>query len=227
MKAFCNQYKLKSLNKEPIWFKYVNRPSCIDLFLTNNWKCFEDCLILVTGLSGFYRLIVIITKTKLERFPPKIVNYRDYKNFDTRVFKDRLELTLKSTTSFEELQKTFMDFLNKFAPLKCKYLKAYHSRFMTKELSKAIMFRTRFRHQFLKMKTPEANVKYKKQRNICVSLTRKAKRNYYENLDLNNVCNNKRFWATVKPLFSNKIKSTENKKTKKKLQTFSIIFSWI
>ena len=96
---------------------------------------------------------------------------------------------------------------------------------MTKELSKAIMFRTRFRHQFLKMKTPEANVKYKKQRNICVSLSRKAKRNYYENLDLNNVCNNKRFWATVKPLFSNKIKSTENKKTKKKLQTFSIIFS--
>ena len=47
---------------------------------------------------------------------------------------------------------------------------------MTKELSKAIVLRTRFRHQFLKMITSEAKAKYNKQRNICVSLTRKAKK---------------------------------------------------
>ena len=75
MKTFCNQYKLKSLNKEPTCFKNVNKPSCIDSFLTNNSKCFEDCLTLETGLSDFHKLIVTITKH--ERFPPKIVNYRD------------------------------------------------------------------------------------------------------------------------------------------------------
>ena len=105
MKAFCNQYKLKSLNKEPTCFKNVNKPSCIDLFLTNNSKCFEDCLTLETGLSDFHKLIVTIMKTKHEYFPPKIINYRDYKKFDTKMFKDRLELTLKNTTSFEELTK--------------------------------------------------------------------------------------------------------------------------
>ena len=46
---------------------------------------------------------------------------------------------------------------------------------------------------------------------ICVTLTKKAKRNYYESLNLNNIFNNKKFWATVKLLFSNKIKSAENK----------------
>ena len=66
-------------------------------------------------------------KTKHERFPPKIVNYRDHKNFDTKTFRDRLELTLKKATCFEALQKIFMDLLNKFAPLRCKYLKANHS----------------------------------------------------------------------------------------------------
>ena len=86
MKAFCNQNKLKSLNKER---------TCIDLFLTNNSKCFEDCLTLETGLSDFYKLIVAIMKTKHERVPPKIVNCRDYKNFDPKTFKDRLELTQK------------------------------------------------------------------------------------------------------------------------------------
>ena len=87
--------------------------------------------------------------------------------------------------------------------IKNKYLSANHSKFMAKELSKAIMLRAIFRHQFLKLKTPktpEAKAKYNKQRNICVSLTRKAKRNYYESLDLNHICDNKKFWTTVKPL---------------------------
>ena len=108
-------------------------------------------------------------KTKHERFPPKIVKYRDYKNFETKVFKNRLALTVKNTTSFEELQEIFMDLLNKFASLKCKYLRANQSKFRTMELSKNIMLRTRFRHQFLKMKTSEAKAKYNKQSNICVS----------------------------------------------------------
>ena len=43
---------------------------------------------------------------------------------------------------------------------------------------------------------------------MCQSY-KKAKRNYYENLDLKDINDNK-FWATVKPLFSNKIKSAEN-----------------
>ena len=55
MKTFCNKYKLKSLNKEPTCLKNVNKPSCIDLFLTNNSKCFEGCLALETGLSDFHK----------------------------------------------------------------------------------------------------------------------------------------------------------------------------
>ena len=133
--------------------------------------------------------ISIIMKIKHERFPPKIVNYRDYKKIDTKGFKDRFELTLKNSISFEELEETFIDLLNNFVPFKCKYLRANHSKFMTNELSKAIMLRTRCRHQILKkktpeaktkynvdvdisfwkMKTPEAKAKYNKQRNSCVS----------------------------------------------------------
>ena len=45
---------------------------------------------------------------------------------------------------------------------------------------------------------------YKKQRNFCVNLLRKEKRNYYNNLDLKILEDNKKFWQCVKPLFSNK-----------------------
>ena len=102
-----------------------------------------------------------------------------------------------------------MEILDKFAPLKKKYIRANHSKFVSKELSKAIMLRSKLRNQFLKTKTQESKLKYNKQRNLCVSITRKAKRSYYENLDLKEITDSKKFWATVKPLFSNKIKSTE------------------
>ena len=43
-----------------------------------------------------------------------------------------------------------------------------------------------------------------RQRYYCVSLTCKSKRDYYNNLDSRNVVDNKLFWKTVKPLFSDK-----------------------
>ena len=77
-----------------------------------------------------------------------------------------------------------MELLNKVASLKTKFLRANHSKFVIKDLSKAIMLRIKLRNQFLKKRILEARTKNNKQKNICVSLVKNAKRNYYENLDL-------------------------------------------
>ena len=53
-------------------------------------------------------------------------------------------------------------------------------------------------------------MKYNKQGNLCVSTTRKAKRSYHENLNLEDITDSNTFQVTIKPLFSKKIKSTEN-----------------
>ena len=45
---------------------------------------------------------------------------------------------------------------------------------------------------------------YKNQRNYCVSLLRKAKQQYFKNLNLNDVTNNKTFWRSIKPYFNEK-----------------------
>ena len=89
--AFCNEYKLKALNKEPSCFINNMSPSCIDLFLTNCPKSFESTLTIETGLSDFHKLIVTVLTVNSEKVPLKIIHYRDYKNFD-------------STRSFEKLQ---------------------------------------------------------------------------------------------------------------------------
>ena len=57
---------------------------------------------------------------------------------------------------------------------------------------------------------PEQNrLSYVKQCNYCVSLLRKTKKDYYANLNVKDIVDNKQFWRTVKPLFSAKTQSNE------------------
>ena len=65
------------------------------------------------------------------------------------------------------------------------------------------------RNIFLKNRSDENKIKHNKQRNLCVKILRKTKREYYQNLIVENVCDNKSFWKVVKPLLSNKIMSSE------------------
>ena len=67
----------------------------------------------------------------------------------------------------------------------------------------------RMRHIFLKNMSEKNKIYYNKQRNLCVTLLRKSKREYYQNLSVENICDNKKFWKVVKPLLSSKIMSSE------------------
>ena len=81
--------------------------------------------------------------------------------------------------------------------------------FTTKDFSREIIKSSRLRNSFLRKKTEETRKLHVKQRNKCVSLLKKAKKEYYQSLDEGNVIDNKKFWKTVKPLFSDKSVSTE------------------
>ena len=75
---------------------------------------------------------------------------------------------------------------------------------MNWELSKVIMTRTRLRNKFFKGQTVENIKNYNKQRNYCVTLLRKVKKEYYDSQDEKHVTDNKTFWKTVKPFLSDK-----------------------
>ena len=92
---FCNQYKLKSLSKDPTCYKNIGNPSCIDLLLTNSAKSFESTCTIETGLSDFHKLVATILNEKHERMPPKVVQYRNYKKFDYAIFNNNLRKQTK------------------------------------------------------------------------------------------------------------------------------------
>ena len=65
--------------------------------------------------------------------------------------------------------------------------------FITKTLSKEIMKRSRLRNKFLNTKSDIDRKVYNKQRNYVVSLLRKEKKDFYGNLDISKVRDNKSF----------------------------------
>ena len=76
---------------------------------------------------------------------------------------------------------------------------------MDKELTQAIMIRSKLRNKFLKLKTEENRFAYAKQRNCFSKLLKERKRQYFENLNLSSITDNKFFWKTESPLFTEKI----------------------
>ena len=97
--------------------------------------------------------------------------------------------------------------LDKHAPVKKRYVRANDKTFMTRALRKATMLRSRLRNKYNEDRTAENWNRFRKQRNSCVKLFRKEKRNYYNNLDISHITDNKKFWRTVKPVFSDKLHS--------------------
>ena len=110
---------------------------------------------------------------------------------------------------FEKFCNITLKTLDKYAPRKAKHARGNQMPFMTKDLSKNIMKRSRLRNKYLKNNNEENRKLYAKQRNYCVSLLRKTKKAYYENLDERKVSDNKLFWKTVKPSLSEKFNARE------------------
>ena len=141
------------------------------------------------------------------------VFFRNYKKFDISTFREALNRELLkydlNNIEYDTFQEIIVSLLNAYAPLKKKYLRANHASFVTKELRKAIMLRTRLRNIYLKQRTETTKVAYNQQRNKCVSILKKSKKSYFESLDAKFVNDNKKFWKRISPLFSNKIKLKE------------------
>ena len=203
----CNTYSFKNLVNEPTCFKGVI-PTCIDLVLTNQNQLLMKTTTHTTGISDVHKLVTTIFKSTYVKGNPITKYYRDYKNFDRKNFEIDLRHQLHSNeevlTEYSIFQQIFIELLDKHAPIKKKILRANNSTFMTKALRKAIMQRSRLKNIYYKTRNAENWNSYKKQRNFCTNLLRDVKKEYYGNLNIKELNDNKKFWKMIKPYFSDK-----------------------
>ena len=178
-------------------------------------------------------MVFTVFRSTFIRLSPKIIKYRNYKGFNENIFCHVLDQILlkgeiyKSEDPYSKLTEIFQKILQNHAPLKSKQVRGNHAPFMSKELSKIIMNKSRLRNKYLKWSSRENSLAYKKVEckcNKCNTLTTKTKKRYFEYITKNkNFATNKTFWNTVRPFITNKgaisdenikIKTEENQNIK-------------
>ena len=204
LKSFLDQYHAINIVKEKTCFKSVNNPSCIDLFITNQSRSFQNTTAISSGLSDFHKMVLTVFKTKFEKQSPKIINYRSYKNFDEVQFKNDIQRHSHLCTTYAKFEKVFLEILEIHAPLKRKLLRANEAPYMTRTLRKAMMRRSQLESKYYKTKASIDLTNYKRQKNYVSRLYKKERAKFFKNLDLKSFLDNKNFWKNVKPFFSEK-----------------------
>lgn len=69
------------------------------------------------------------------------------------------------------------------------------------------MKRTQLRHKYVKLGSNKSKSIYPRQKSYCKSFISKSEKEFYANLNKEDITDNKKFWKTGKPLFSSKSKS--------------------
>ena len=99
---------------------------------------FQNTIAVSTGLSDFHEMVITVMKMSFKKYFPIERHYRDYKYFDRAKFKNNLNEKLSEVISnYESFEITFIEVLNKHAPLRKKVLSANHAPCITKNLDES------------------------------------------------------------------------------------------
>ena len=158
--AIQKPFDLSSLTKKPSCYQ-SHTPSCIDLIMTNRKYLFQLSNTFLTCLSNHHKFICTILKSG--RFKGARIEkiYRSYKTFDVDQFQEILKIKLENIKNvMVTLKLSFLKELNKYALLKRKFLRHNSNLFLTKNLRKQIMVRSKPRNNYNKNRNYENWWKY-------------------------------------------------------------------
>ena len=218
---FMNAFDLTNLIKAKTCITW-NHESSIDLILSNRPRSHMHSNAYELGISDFHKVSLTFLKSHIARLKPCKISYRCYKNFieedflfDLRNnFSKNLDFENGSKSSSNDLYDSLVNTLtltiNTHAPVKSKYIRGNQASFMNRELSKAIMYRSKLKSKYRGNKTPENREKYKAQRNKCVYIRREAIKKKFSNTISCGVISSKDFYKLVKPYLSEKGALTNN-----------------
>ena len=101
-------------------------------------------------------MTVTVMKTYFKKKQPSIISYRDYKKFSNDKFVLELESNLScydlDKIKFDHFENLFMNVLDKYAPIKLKYLRANDDPYMNKKLRKEVMSRSKLKISITEIK---------------------------------------------------------------------------
>ena len=116
------------------------------VYLTNQKAMFQLSRLFETGLSDHHKLISVVMKSGISSGLPRKNVCSSCKNFDWKHFNIALksELEKLNDSAYNEFETAFCSVLNKHAPIKVKILRHNNNSFITKNLRKTVVHRSKF-----------------------------------------------------------------------------------
>ena len=175
LSEFCDIFSLKNLIRGDTCVT-ANSSLSIDVILTNRKRSFKN-----SSTVAFHKMVLTTMRANYERLKPIQIQYRSYKYFREDIFLRDLGMMpfhkcrgiTNKCAAYDLLKQMFLTVVDRHAPLKKKLIRGTQAPFMNKELSKAIMHRSKLRNIYNKTKTTQAWEAFKRQRNKRVSIRRK------------------------------------------------------
>ena len=178
MEDFLQKHTFYNMMKQNTYCK-SDGGSRIDLLITNSKFSFMKTNSFETGLSDHHHIIYTILKIKFEKFEPKKLIYRNFKQFNSEQFKLDICNSISATRAHAAFENNFVSILDKHAPKKTKILRGNQKPHFNKTLRKKIMIRSRLKNKANESKNPIDIVKFKRQRNLVTNLNKQAKLQYF------------------------------------------------
>ena len=187
-KRLTNLYQLKQLITKPTRITGDSR-TLINLFLTSRPELYETSVIPV-GYSDHCAIVGIRKLHRVKPPPPRLVDIRNYKNYDTALFKDNLQHVPwdipeqdKAFETPDEMWNSFKDHLltvaDKHAPVVTRRVRGKTLPWLTPEIKNLMQEREHFHKKAIKTNKEIHWSSYKRLRNAVTLKLRKEKSRYY------------------------------------------------
>ena len=123
-------------------------------------------------MSDHHHMIYTILKTKFEKFEPKKLIYRNFKQFDSDKFKLDIFNNMSAMRTHAVFENTFVSILNKHASKKTKISRGNQKPHFNRNCRKQILITSRLKNKANKSKNPSEVVKFKRRRNLVANLNK-------------------------------------------------------
>ena len=172
----------------------------IDIILTNKPRSFHKTQGFARRISDFHKVAVTVLRSYFKKLPPKNILYRNVERFEKLTFLRDLdsrltqgELYNNCQEPYNKLTPIFSEVLNYHAPVKQKVVRCNQDPFMTKDLSKATMMKSKAKKQYVKWFPRENYLAIKKAKKNCSYINKKTKKDYFKEATKYGVMTKKNF----------------------------------
>lgn len=203
-------FQLKQYITEPTRIT-TDHESLLDIIASNRPDKVKNCGVIHVGLSD-HSLVYVCLKISVPKDKPKIIESRNFKNYNSSCFNEHLysELNKISWDSndpnflWDRLKTIFDSVSDIYAPIRTRRVRSVYAPWLTTSIRHEMNHRDYLKKKAVKTKSEYFNKAYKTQRNLVNNLIKSVKTEYCKNSIDQNMNNPKEMWRNINQVLGGK-----------------------